>query len=258
VPEYRDYEKWYHTKRWERKSKLQLKQFPLCVYCQKTGQIVPATVADHIEPHKGDYQKFWFGELQSLCWSHHSSAKAKEEYYGYKRDIGADGWPIDPRHPANRKNFSVPFDLEPSGIPVTLVCGPPASGKSTYVQQHKEVDDTVISLDECKVAVGGRCWDQDKNILRRAFLYRDNLLHGLAQRRSGRAWLIVGAPTQQERDAWCAVLGQCTVVVLDVEASICVERIRNDPARKHALPELVAAVTRWYLQANTSRIKVNQ
>jgi hypothetical protein len=43
----------------------------------------------------------WFGELQSLCKFHHDSAKQQEEKMGYRSDIGADGWPMDPRHPVN-------------------------------------------------------------------------------------------------------------------------------------------------------------
>jgi hypothetical protein len=35
--------------------------------CLKDGRINAATIAHHIEPHKGDQQKFFFGELQSLC-----------------------------------------------------------------------------------------------------------------------------------------------------------------------------------------------
>jgi hypothetical protein len=67
--------------------------------CLKDGRINAATIADHIEPHKGDQQKFFFGELQSLCKLHHESAKKREEARGYSTRIGADGWPVDPRHP---------------------------------------------------------------------------------------------------------------------------------------------------------------
>src|SRR5262249_40604218 len=38
-------------------------------------------------------------ELQSLCKLHHESAKKREEARGYSTAIGADGWPVDPRHP---------------------------------------------------------------------------------------------------------------------------------------------------------------
>lgn len=31
---------------------------------------------------------------------------------------------------------------------VTLVCGPPCAGKSTYVQQHAQPGDTILDLDD--------------------------------------------------------------------------------------------------------------
>ena len=69
--------------------------------CLKQGRVVAATVADHIVPHRGDAGKFWNGDLASLCDHHHSGAKQREEIHGYSDEVGDDGWPIDPRHPAN-------------------------------------------------------------------------------------------------------------------------------------------------------------
>ncbi|WP_247511397.1 HNH endonuclease [Bradyrhizobium sp. 157] len=68
--------------------------------CEAKGLIAPAEVADHIMPHKGDYQLFWYGELQSLCVPCHNKSKQQLEHRGYTTDIGADGWPTDARHPA--------------------------------------------------------------------------------------------------------------------------------------------------------------
>src|SRR5262249_6732878 len=62
--------RWHHlycTTVWRRRTKHQLRSQPLCEMCLKDGRINAATIADHIEPHKGDQQKFFFGELQSLC-----------------------------------------------------------------------------------------------------------------------------------------------------------------------------------------------
>lgn len=42
----------------------------------------PATVADHIEPHRDDYAKFWFGALQSLCAACHDIKKQRQEARG--------------------------------------------------------------------------------------------------------------------------------------------------------------------------------
>jgi 5-methylcytosine-specific restriction endonuclease McrA len=68
----------------------------------KRGLVVPATVADHINPHDGDWNRFMLDPLQSLCASCHSSAKAIIDKRGYAVDIGPDGWPLDPKHPAYR------------------------------------------------------------------------------------------------------------------------------------------------------------
>ena len=77
-------------------------EYPLCSMCLARNVATPATVADHITPHHGDHQLFYFGELQSLCQHCHSSRKKQLETYGYQRDVGVDGWPIDPNHPANK------------------------------------------------------------------------------------------------------------------------------------------------------------
>lgn len=94
---------WYGLQRWRNRAALQMKMHPLCVMCESKGETVPAEIADHIIPHRGDYVLFWFGKLQSLCASHHSGDKAILERGGvvkdYRIDIDESGWPIDPKHP---------------------------------------------------------------------------------------------------------------------------------------------------------------
>jgi 5-methylcytosine-specific restriction endonuclease McrA len=72
----------------------QLKAHPLCKYCLDRGDIVPATVADHVIPHRLDPQLFWYGELQSLCKMHHDGSKQTEEHFGHSIEIGIDGYPV--------------------------------------------------------------------------------------------------------------------------------------------------------------------
>ncbi len=57
----------YGTARWQRLRQQQLQCEPLCAYCLKDGKTTPATIADHIIPHKGNEAAFWDNELQSLC-----------------------------------------------------------------------------------------------------------------------------------------------------------------------------------------------
>jgi hypothetical protein len=95
---------WYQLQRWRNRAKLQLKLQPLCEFCQQRGIVTPATIADHIEPHRGDWNAFWLNSLQSLCAQCHSSTKRRQELRGYDASaIGDDGWPLDEKHPANRR-----------------------------------------------------------------------------------------------------------------------------------------------------------
>ena len=88
----------YNRKRWAVRRKQQLMEHPLCVMCEHLGKYTPATVADHIVPHRGDYRLFFEGELQSLCKVHHDSSKQRQERSGVIVGGLVDGMPIDPNH----------------------------------------------------------------------------------------------------------------------------------------------------------------
>jgi hypothetical protein len=98
---------WYQLERWRRRRRYQLMIEPVCAMCAKRGLAVPATIADHVVPHRGDWIAFLTAPLQSLCKTCHDSDKRLFELRGYNRDIGSDGWPLDPEHPANRMNNSL-------------------------------------------------------------------------------------------------------------------------------------------------------
>lgn len=93
---------WYGTKRWQIRRKQQLQQQPLCALCLQEHRATAATVADHITAHKGDYNLFWHGELQSLCNTHHNITKKHVEARGYSNACDVYGRPIDPNHPSNQ------------------------------------------------------------------------------------------------------------------------------------------------------------
>jgi 5-methylcytosine-specific restriction protein A len=81
-----------YGRRWRKRRSIFLQSNPLCVMCGDRGLTVPATVADHIIPHKGDPDLF-MGDLQALCQTCHESDKKRQER-GSKRTIGLDGWAI--------------------------------------------------------------------------------------------------------------------------------------------------------------------
>jgi 5-methylcytosine-specific restriction protein A len=87
-------ERGYNT-RWEKARKTYLTRNPLCIMCQREGRVTPATVVDHIIPHKGDAALFWDTEnnWQPLCKPHHDRDKQREER-GRFQAVGEDGWPL--------------------------------------------------------------------------------------------------------------------------------------------------------------------
>jgi len=89
---------WHHfytSAFWQRRRRLQLLEQPLCRFCADRGLTVRAVVVDHVKPHRGDWNKFALGPLQSLCAPCHNSTKQKLEWERPGAD--ADGWPLDRR-----------------------------------------------------------------------------------------------------------------------------------------------------------------
>lgn len=86
----------YKTAQWLKGRAWHLRHNPLCVFCAEKGIAVPATVVDHIVPHKGDKAKFYDTKnWQSLCAPCHDSFKQALERNAHLPRIGFDGWPIE-------------------------------------------------------------------------------------------------------------------------------------------------------------------
>jgi 5-methylcytosine-specific restriction protein A len=69
----------YDRRAWRAARKAYLAQHALCVACEAQGRMCLATDVDHIEPHKGDRDKFWRREnWQALCAMHHGQKTRRE------------------------------------------------------------------------------------------------------------------------------------------------------------------------------------
>lgn len=65
---------------WRRESKAFLAEHPWCKECLRKNAYTPATVVDHIKPHRGDRKLFWLkSNWQSLCKHHHDQKTARGE-----------------------------------------------------------------------------------------------------------------------------------------------------------------------------------
>ena len=73
----------YSSATWQALRAAQLRAHPLCCLCQQRGLHTPATVVDHIQPHRGSWALFASpANLQSLCRTCHNSAKQRAERRG--------------------------------------------------------------------------------------------------------------------------------------------------------------------------------
>jgi len=86
-----------YTSQWERARKVFLDANPLCVMCERENTISPATIVDHIRPHRGYWQLFWDKtNWQPLCKRHHNREKQREERGPVREDV-TKLFPIPPR-----------------------------------------------------------------------------------------------------------------------------------------------------------------
>ena len=92
--------------RWQKARAGYLAKHPLCREHEALGQYIPATVVDHIQPHKGDMSLFWDSDnWQPLCKACHDAKTAREDGgFGNKASnkprpgCTLDGFPTDKAH----------------------------------------------------------------------------------------------------------------------------------------------------------------
>jgi len=256
-----------YDSRWERARLVYLRQFPLCVKCEASGLFVAATVVDHIVPHRGDQVLFWDSEnnWQSLCKSHHDSEKQSEERLGYSPRIGADGWPLDPAHPANTGKSPTqhgnavthPRWFRPVYVPLTIVCGAPGSGKSYYVRQHAGPKDRIICFDiiACRLFGQGEATRThaklDSAMVGQVLRARNeelaDLMRASAREAWSAAWLVVTEPTAEGREWWAEHVKPVQIVVMATPAATCKARVASDATAGDARHSTVdASIDRWW------------
>lgn len=101
--------------------------------------------------------------------------------------------------------------LRPSSIPLTIVRGPPCSGKTTYIKTHAAPSDIVIDLDTIMATLrpGYTHWSGslDPTLLNNAIRVRNAMLGALSRQEHRKAWFIVSSPSPAEAAWWHHKLG---------------------------------------------------
>ena len=233
----------YGTAQWRRLRLLKLSIDPRCEPCSRRGLDVEARHVDHIVSiASGGAAYPPLSGLMSMCVSCHSIKTAARDRAGGKgvafKGCDASGVPLDPEHPF----------LSRESCAATLVCGPPGSGKTSYVTSHRRTGDLVIDLDALVSALSGTPWyEGGPELLPFACEARDAVLARLRRKHSLRhAWVISQAPKLADRHPLAESI-DARIIIFDLDAATCVQRIEADPRRpKLARSKHIAAVASWW------------
>ena len=130
-------------------------------------------------------------------------------------------------------------------IPVTVVCGPPGAGKTTYVTEHEELGDLIIDVDGIYMALSGQpMYSRPQELLSFVLHARQAIIERLRSRSNVRKeWLITTAAKKPEREVY--VRDGADVVVLATPAAECLKRIAADE-RRSTWDGWTDLVTEWW------------
>jgi hypothetical protein len=213
--------------RWQRARPIYLKRHPLCVLCLARGKLVVAVEIDHIQPHNGDPALMWdWDNWQALCKPCHSRKTAGET------GIAA----ILPRF------------IQHLAKPLTVVVGPPAAGKTTYVAKHRAPADLVLDLDELAQGMGlkaSREGSRTRGEVAMLIRERNDLL---AQFAAGgtphpRGWVIATAGSYRQRKFWHELGAE--VILIDTPKAECRLRVMREASDASRAARL-AAIEAWW------------
>lgn len=218
----------YHSKAWRAaRQQVLMRDHGLCQDCLADGRLRPADTVHHIIGLKEDWTKrLQLDNLSSLC------APCHNRIHGDRRDGG----------------LYYPESLRPSAALLTIVCGPPGSGKTTYVHEHAAVGDIVIDLDAITSELSGMPWYQaGDSWLYPALAERNRRLQQLANETGRRAWFIVTAARPGVRQWWRKKLQPKQVVVIETPLAVCVQRLQRDERRQDKWQRYQAVAAKWWI-----------
>lgn len=217
-------QRFYNSPEWERLTRAHRASEPFCRECAKRGKQTFGEVTDHIIPLKVAWaMRLDSLNLQTMCHPCHNRKRALEAKMARSTEIPA--------------------------LPCTLVCGPPASGKTTYVQKRAQRGDIILDLDLIFSALTGLpVHDKPEALLGIALEARNAALMRVALMGADRprTWIIATAPSRSDRQVYKNLFKGLKVVILDTPAVVCMERIAKDPVRTNQWAQFKEIVEEWF------------
>lgn len=158
--------------------------------CQRPGCTNVGRIVDHIRERQDGGADLDRNNVELLCTSCH----ATKTFAAKRARTGAvDGLPA----------VNHPEWLLPCAIPLLIVCGPPAAGKTAWARKQLAANGLLLDLDQIMAELSGLpLYEAGREWLNPAVRRRNRLLAQLTARRPTwpRAALIVSEPTAERRE----------------------------------------------------------
>ena len=210
--------RYYGTQQWKNLREIKLSQDPLCELCKDRHKTTPATLVHHMIPTDAGGEMWDMSNLQSLCNPCHES--------------------IHKRYSSSVSAIMQPDLLKRVKCRVIIVCGPPASGKTTWAKAQGGV---VLDLDDIKEELFGFRNTRDGRKIRAAIWERNKRLLNIPAGET--AYVITSAPAPKQRKWWIDNVKAESIMIL-THPGECEARIVKDKTRP--AQEQVGAVKRWW------------
>lgn len=229
----------YNSKKWKDcREYIYNKYFGICAECGKPGEevhhikfLTPSNINDPSISLNED-------NLILLCkdchFKKHKDTNPLDKSLNKKRRVTANG---------------CYFDDDGNLVPIKkyIVYGSPASGKTTYVKEHRTVGDLVVDLDLIKEAISmeGRSSETD-NLLDISLGIRDYIYKRIeaADINTNTVWVIASLPRKKEREALASRLG-AELIYIDKSLSECLNNAYLDNKRKDKTLEKYI-IEKWF------------
>ena len=131
---------------------------------------------------------------------------------------------------------------------VSLIYGPPLSGKTSYVMANMQRGDLVVDMDRLYAAISLQpVYDKPDQLKRNVFALRDILIDNIKTRygKWDGAWIIGGYPVKYQREQIAEQTG-ASIIYCEASKDECLARLEADPARRQKKSEWAQYINDWF------------
>ena len=128
---------------------------------------------------------------------------------------------------------------------ITIVCGPPGAGKTTFVKDHVLWGDLVVDFDKLFSALSFLPeHEKPGNLFPFVCAARDAIYREIERGDISRAWVICGGAKRWDRERFLGA----RIILLKKTVSECLRNLMNDPLRKDKVSLYRPMVEKWWAE----------